>query len=77
VRAARDTPVPTKRWTISKSIERKAKARADASVAAESSSIISRRGMLAAKALFTVGEAFVFPWATEGATRPQVRWSIG
>ena len=31
---------------------------------------MSRRILLAGKALFTVGEAFVFPWATEGATRP-------
>ena len=33
--------------------------------------VTSRRALLAGKALFTVGEAFVFPWATEGATRPK------
>jgi hypothetical protein len=32
--------------------------------------LLSRRTMLAGKALFTIGEAFVFPWATESATRP-------
>ena len=31
---------------------------------------LSRRTLLAGKALFTLGEAFIFPWATEGATRP-------
>ena len=32
---------------------------------------VSRRAALAGKALFTLGEAFIFPWATEGATRPK------
>ena len=36
----------------------------------EDAELVSRRTLLAGKALFTVGEAFVFPWATEGATRP-------
>ena len=42
---------------------------ADNAVADEDAAI-SRRTLLAGKALFTLGEAFVFPWATEGATRP-------
>jgi hypothetical protein len=42
---------------------------ADDAVADEDAAI-SRRTLLAGKALFTLGEAFVFPWATEGATRP-------
>ena len=42
---------------------------ADDAVADEGAAI-SRRTLLAGKALFTLGEAFVFPWATEGATRP-------
>jgi len=31
---------------------------------------VSRRGLVAGKVAFTVCEAFVFPWATESATRP-------
>ena len=31
---------------------------------------VSRRNLLVAKSIFTVGEIFVFPWATEAATRP-------
>lgn len=45
----------------------------DASDTEGASKKVSRRALLAGKALFTVGEAFVFPWATEGATRPKVQ----
>ena len=38
--------------------------------ASDESEGLSRRTLLAGKALFTLGEAFIFPWATEGATRP-------
>jgi|TARA_B110000977_G_scaffold177640_1_gene234380 hypothetical protein len=42
----------------------------DEAVVDDDGAVLSRRTLLAGKALFTVGEAFVFPWATEGATRP-------
>eukprot|EP00227_Mantoniella_beaufortii_P016681 CAMPEP_0197585456 /NCGR_PEP_ID=MMETSP1326-20131121/7754_1 /TAXON_ID=1155430 /ORGANISM="Genus nov. species nov., Strain RCC2288" /LENGTH=276 /DNA_ID=CAMNT_0043149963 /DNA_START=70 /DNA_END=903 /DNA_ORIENTATION=+ len=32
--------------------------------------LTSRRAILVGKTLFTVGEAFIFPWATESRTRP-------
>merc|ERR1719424_1731658 len=41
-----------------------------ASSSPDESEGLSRRTLLAGKALFTLGEAFIFPWATEGATRP-------
>lgn len=42
----------------------------DRDTGGDDAELVSRRTLLAGKALFTVGEAFVFPWATEGATRP-------
>jgi len=44
--------------------------RSSDAVVSDDDAAMSRRTLLAGKVLFTLGEAFVFPWATESATRP-------
>ena len=63
-------PAPRSRTVVRATGGRVGTKNIPASSSPDESEGLSRRTLLAGKALFTLGEAFIFPWATEGATRP-------